>query len=379
MRLGVAAVKRAVIFVVLVVPVTALALYWMWSARPVAEVFVAERGTAVATVYGTVKVVASMQMNLRARCSGVIEFDGEIAGPGAVGREVRRGQVLARIATPDLDRELAKAEADLNAALARQQSGPGSAAALRTQEAQLARLQKLAETGNAAASEVERVRNEVEALRERVRLEQVELDRLVAVLREQLGVLGDRKARCTMRSPLEGLLTAVNAVDGEFIGENSIPFVVATKSTFLEGRVNEEDVGWVKPKMKASVRLYAYAGQEFSATVSQVLPQAENQQYTVTLTLEEPPETLRAGMTGEMNIVTGRRENAVLIPARALLSDRVLVVSGGVVKPRAVRVGFRNIERAEILEGLEEGEMVIVADQESLRPGARVRPVTVNR
>jgi len=130
--------------------------------------------------------------------------------------------------------------------------------------------------------------------------------------------------------------------------------------------------------MKAAVRLYSYANQDFTATVSQILPTANNQRYTITLTLDNPPPNLMSGMTGEMNVVAGKRENALIIPSRALLAGRVFVVKDGVVKPRAVKVGFRNLERAEILDGLKEGEQVVVADQDLFKPGQRVRAVTIN-
>ncbi|PYL67036.1 MAG: efflux transporter periplasmic adaptor subunit, partial [Verrucomicrobia bacterium] len=44
------------------------------------------------------------------------------------------------------------------------------------------------------------------------------------------------------------------------------------------------------------------------------------------LEMENPPDNLMVGMTGEMNIVTGTHENALLVPTRALLVDQALVV-----------------------------------------------------
>jgi membrane fusion protein, multidrug efflux system len=93
----------------------------------------------------------------------------------------------------------------------------------------------------------------------------------------------------------------------------------------------------------------------------------------VILDLEKPPENLMAGMTGEMNIITGRHENALLVPTRALLVDQVLVVAAGMVEARTLKVGYRTLEFAEVLEGLKEGAHVVVADQDKLRPGQFVR------
>ena len=370
--------KKTVILTALIISATAAILYGLWATRPVAEVYVAQRGTAISAVYGTVKIVASMTVNTRARSSGTIHFSDRVAADAVVGLEVKQGDLLGTIVNEDLDREIANAETDLKAAEERLRLGPPSQPQLNTQAALLTRMEKLAQMQSVPATDLERTRNEVQTLRERVRAEQVELDRIVTILRQQAGVLQDRKARCFITSPLDGYLNTINCVNGEFISENSTPFAVATHSTYLEGQINEEDVGQVTPNMKAAVRLYSYANQDFTATVSQILPTANNQRYTITLTLDDAPPNLMSGMTGEMNIIAGKREHALIIPSRAVLADRVFVVKDNVVKPRAVKVGFRNLERAEILDGLRDGEQVVVADQDLFKPGQRVRAVTIN-
>jgi RND family efflux transporter MFP subunit len=370
--------KRTVISGALVVSVTVALLYGLWAARPVAEVYVAQRGTAISAVYGTVKVMASLTVNTRARSSGIIRFAQAVATNAVVGLDVKQGELLATIVNEDLDREIAKAEADLKAAEEKQRLGPPSQPQLNTQEAVLARMEKLAQLQNVPASDLERTRNEVETLRERVRAEQVELGRLVTIQREQAGVLQDRKTRCRIAAPINGYLSAINCLNGEFIGDGSTPFTVATRSTYLDGQINEEDVGQVASGLKAAVRLYSFANRDFTATVTQVLPTANNQRYTVTLTIDNPPANLMDGMTGEMNIIAGTREHALIVPSRAVLADRVLVVKDGVVKPRTVKIGFHNLERTEILDGLKEGEQVVVADQDLLKPGQRVRAIAIN-
>ena len=132
--------------------------------------------------------------------------------------------------------------------------------------------------------------------------------------------------------------------------------------------------------MKAALQMDAYRTRQFRATVSSILPAAdpETQRYTVVLELENPPENLMAGMTGEMNIITGRHENALLIPTRALLVDQVLLVAHGMIDTRTVQVGFRTLEFSEALAGVKEGAHVVVADQDTLRPGEFVRQRVVH-
>jgi RND family efflux transporter MFP subunit len=212
-----------------------------------------------------------------------------------------------------------------------------------------------------------------------VRQEEIEIARATNVAGQVYNDLKERKERCKFVSPLDGLISAYNGVNGEFIVEGGIPFVLATKTVYLEGEINEEDVGHVAALMKAAVKLYAFPDRELAATVEQVLPTAANQRYTVKLNFDQPPPNLLAGETGEMNIISGTRENALLIPTRALLVDRVWVVADDIVKPVTVKVGFRNLERAEILDGLRDGEQVVLADQDLLRTGQRVRAVVLNQ
>jgi hypothetical protein len=66
------------------------------------------------------------------------------------------------------------------------------------------------------------------------------------------------------------------------------------------------------------------------------------------------------------------------VPTRALLVDQALVVNGGIVHARTVKVGFRTLDFAEALSGLEEGSHVIVSDQDKFRPGEAVRQQMVS-
>lgn len=368
--------KRFVITILAVVLALAVFLTWRWMARPVVEVYVVRRGTAVSAVYGTVKVVYCASANVRARTGGVIRF-AEPATKG-VGAEVKKGELIAEIVNEDLDREISKAEAEWKTARERQKLGPQSLPALKTLEANVARLVKLAEERNVSASELERIRNELQSVRQEVTRQELELDRAMAVLTEQYQTLLARKERCRLVAPVDGTITAMTVLNGDFVADHAFPFTVSTKCTFVEGQVNEEDVGSITPKMAAKVRLYSYPNVDFEATVRQVMPNATNQRYPVVLDLKSPPENLLAGMTGEVNVIINQRDNALIVPTRALVADKVFVVNHGVVQPRPARVGFRNIERAEIVEGLQEGDRVVVADQDLLAPGQRVRALAIN-
>ena len=380
LRKSIGAFKRHHLVIAGLVLAVLLAVLWQWMSRPVVEVFVTRRDTAISAIYGTVKVVPSLTFNIRARASGVLHYSEPLAKVASlVGREVKAGEVLGEVVNDDLERSYTKAEAEWKAAQARQELGPPGAPTLKTQEALVARLEKLVALKNVPETEVERARNELTATRELVRREQIELDRVTTVIRQEYDNLKDRKELCKFISPIDGILHAVNGGNGEFINDGSTPFVIVSKSMFLEGQINEEDVSHVSPEMKVTVKLYAYPDHTLTEKVTQVRPGANNQRYIVNVTLDHPPGNLMLDMTGEMNIISGERKDALVIPARALLAGRIWVVQDGIVKPRQVKVGFRNVERAEIVEGLSAGEQVVVADQDLLRTGQHVRAVAINQ
>ncbi len=208
-----------------------------------------------------------------------------------------------------------------------------------------------------------------------VETERIERDRNLEQSGETVKKLEAQMKNSEIKAPIDGLLTNIQTIDGELVGESNELFTVSSRKNYVRGEVNEEDVGEIKPRMQAKVQLYAYRDKQFSAEVSSIQPAAdpETQRYTIVLQLENAPDNLMAGMTGEMNIITGTHENVLIVPTRALLVDQALVVKRGVVHGRTVKVGFRTLDFTEAINGLSLGDHVIVSDQDRLRPGRAVR------
>src|SRR6202040_3907199 len=351
----------------------ALAYYFL---MPVAEVVTVRRGTAISAVYGTVRIEPAFVVRIRAQNDGFIQLAEPFsAGRGAVGKNVEKGQLLATIADEETAQELKQACADLQAPVDRAALPLASSELLKAAEDNLQRLEKVVGSGNVPAVEYEKARSEANRLRGAVETERIERDRNLKSLEETTKKLEAQMKSAEVRSPLDGLLTNVQTIDGELVSDGNELFTVSSRKNYIRGEVNEEDVGEVKPGMKAKVQLYAYRTRTFSARVTSVQPAADptTQRYTVVLEMENPPDNLMAGMTGEMNIITGTHENALLVPTRALLVDQALVVNGGIVQPRTVNVGFRTLDFSEALNGLAEGDHVIVSDQDKFHSGQPVR------
>ncbi len=350
---------------------------------PIAEVAPVQRGTAIAAVYGTVRIEPISVVRVRAQNTGFIRLADPIAaGRGAIGRTVQKGELFATIADEATARQLQQAGADVQAANERAQLPLPSTEPLRVAEDSLKRIERLTSISNVPAVDYEKAKSEVTRLRGQLETERIERDRSLDSLRGTTTKLEAQMKNSELRSPIDGLLTGIKAIDGELVSEGNELFTVSSQKNFVRGEVNEEDVGEVKIGMPATLQVYAFRGRQFNARVSAILPAADpdTQRYTVMLDLENPPENLLAGMTGEMNIITGRHENALLAPARGLLVDQALLVQNGVVQARTVKIGYRTLESAEVLDGLKEGDHVIVSDQDRFRPGqpARQRMVALS-
>ena len=343
---------------------------------PVAEVARVQRGTAISAVYGTVRIEPAFAPHVRAQNSGFIRLAEPFsAGRGAIGKSVEKGQLLATIADETTARLLKQARADLEAAIQRAAVPVPSSEPLKAAEDNLERLSKVVASGNVPAVEYEKAKSEVNRLRSAVETERIDRDRNLNALEETAKKLEAQMKNSEVKSPIDGLLTNIQTIDGELVSEGNELFTVASRKNYVRGEVNEEDVGEVKPKMKAKLQLYAYRTKTFTAHVTSIQPAADptTQRYTIVLEMENPPDNLMAGMTGEMNIITGTHENVLLVPTRALLVDQALIVKAGIVHARTVQAGYRTLDFTEAVSGLADGDHVVLSDQDKLHPGEPVR------
>jgi RND family efflux transporter MFP subunit len=283
--------------------------------------------------------------------------------------------LLATIADETTARQLKQARADLRAATQRAELPLPSAEALKVAEDNLSRLEKLTSLSNVPAVEFEKAKSEVNRLRGLLESERIERDRNLAMLDDACKKLEAQMKSSEIRSPIDGLLTAIRVIDGELVADRAELFTISSRKNYVRGEVDEEDVGEVKVGMEGVLQVYAFRTRQFGAKVSAIQPAAdpETQRYTIVLDLENPPENLMAGMTGEMNIITGKHDNALLLPSRAVVVDQVLVVKRGIIQARTVKVGYRTLDFSEIVAGLSEGEKAVLSEQDKLRPGKLVR------
>jgi HlyD family secretion protein len=151
--------------------------------------------------------------------------------------------------------------------------------------------------------------------------------------------------------------------------------------TQLVAQVDERFLDQLRVSQSARVVADAYPSERFAARVLSISPLVDAQRGAVEVKFaleQQPPVFLREDMTLSLEVETGRRDSALVVPLSALRSpvvdqrSAVLVVEHGQARARDVRVGLRTLAAAEVLEGLSEGEVVLTSNP-APAVGARVK------
>jgi RND family efflux transporter MFP subunit len=346
--------------------------FFFYDTVEAAEVAVVQRGTALQGVYGTVDVEPVTEAIVRTRNFGMLS-----AIKFKTGDNVKTGDVLVETSDESVQRQVDGINSALAQAKVRQALGPASAETLKNQEIEVDKLKKLLDANDISPVEYEKAQNLLASLRDQVQKETMALNTDVENAERSRDAMNDQLGHDQITSPMDGVILDSYCNLGEYVPPQTQICRIGSAENQVVAQVNEEDVGYLAPGMKAKIRLYAHQDSDLIGTLKKILPQAENQVYRVQFSLDDPPAMLLPGMTGEMNIIIGERKNTLTVPSRAIRHGTlVLAVMNGRVREVQVRTGFRTLERTEILEGLSEGTHVILSNQDLYKPGVRVREVT---
>jgi HlyD family secretion protein len=379
------------------------------GALPV-RVFPAVRGpieeivTAVSA--GTVKSAREAVISPEAGITGV-RFTEVLADAG---RAVRKGDLLARAADPELERESEAVQEDARTAEAvlrqsearleevRQRSAAELARAenaSRQAESDRRRAAELRRDGFLSQAELEAADTRLADAREAVRLSgsgaaavlaaerEVEAQKArLRALRKRIQLLDERRRKLSVRAPFDGIITKKSVEAGETKIAGSPLFVLADPSdTYIEAEIDETESARVRVGMKCRLLPDAYQGRSFEGRVTEVMPVVEaskevSRANVVRVVPVSPPVLFRLGMSADVEVLVGRKDDVLQVPSSAVMEREgkkfVYVVAGGKIARRDVATGIGNWDRTEILSGLSAGDPVVVSlDQKDLAPGVR--------
>jgi HlyD family secretion protein len=304
------------------------------------------------------------------------ETAGRVAAlPHREGAEVDSGAVLVQLDDRTARAQVALASRDLESQRARLAAAE-SAAELAASDA--ARSESLAARGAIPAEALE-------TARARDRQAGADLRAATALAeraRAALDLARTELARHAVRAPFAGVVNKLYVELGASVvpGQGLLD-LMSHGDLYVSAPMDELDIGRIRAGQQARVSLDPYPGRSFDAVVSRVAPfvsELEEQNRTMEVELHVvavPADVVfRPGTSADVEIVLQRHPDAVRIPAVALLEgERVLVVQKGRAEERRVKVGLRNWDWVEILDGLAPGDAVITSlGRSDVKPGVAV-------
>lgn len=225
-------------------------------------------------------------------------------------------------------------------------------------------------------------------------------ERRVEQARATLEGAQDTLAKTTVRSPIDGIVTAKRVEEGEVavIGVQSSPGTVLLTISDMsvvesEMEVDETSVPSVAVGQEARIRIDAYPNQTFQGTVTEVasspilaITQSEAIKFKVKVRIDNPPRGIKPGLSVQADILTGFAPRALTIPIQSLVlreierkpgekpargvprdEEGVWVVEGGKVRFRPVKTGMLGELSLEVRDGLKGGETIVTGPFRALR------------
>jgi HlyD family secretion protein len=197
-------------------------------------------------------------------------------------------------------------------------------------------------------------------------------------LRRNYDVLRESLDNLTVRAPIAGQLTALDAEIGEIISSGTRLGQVDKVDTFkIRAQVDEFYIERVRRGQTATTQ--PIGGETYELTVSRVYPEVENGRFEVDLTfVGDQPNDLRRGQSVRLRLELGSPEEAVLLARGGFYQSTggnwayVLTEDGEAAVRRPIRLGRQNPNHFEVLRGLEPGDKVVTSSYDTFGDADRL-------
>ncbi len=341
----------------------------------------------VQTVVATGRVAAVSRAQVGSPVTGVV-----LERRVQEGDVVQPGDVLAVLRADDLEAAVREAEAAL--AQLQQSTRPQAQAALREAEARLAqasreavRRRELFERQVVTREAMEQAIQAETIARAAAEQAQLAARSLVAgnpnetAARARVASARAQLAKTTIRAEVAGTVLTRNAEPGDLVQPGRVLFEIARAGdTEVLVPLDEKNLETLALGQAAMCIADAYPAQPFPAKVSFIAPSVDAQRGTVDirLTVTPVPGFLRQGMTVSVNVETGRRDRAIVVPNDALAAvdgnrAEVWLVADGRAARRKVALGLRGLTQTEVTAGVQAGDWILADARAVVAPGERVR------
>lgn len=184
-----------------------------------------------------------------------------------------------------------------------------------------------------------------------------------------LAKTGETKRTLTFRSPVSGIVTEKKALQGmRFMPGDSLYQITDLSSVWVLADVFEQDIRLAKSGAKAKVTITAYPDKVFDGKITYVYPTLNTQTRTaqVRIELPNPGKLLKPGMFAQVELAVIASSDVVTVPLSAVIDSgtrriALIQVGEGRFEPREVKLGASSDSYVEVLEGVQDGEQVVVS------------------
>lgn len=317
------------------------------------------------------EVLPFEQAALFARVQGYLE-----SIPVDRGAFVKAGDLLAKVAVPEIEKQLAKEKAELGLC------GPSIArdqAELRWRETIFKRLKDVAQKSpnlvnqdslDDAEGRFETARAGLEVTRARE-----------AVLRAEMERTQTQIDFGTIRAPFDGVVTERWVDPGDLVQAASTKLLQVMRVDPVRVRIHipQSDVPAVRPDSRAKVSIDELPGKTAEVPLARLFWALNRNTKTMAVELDvaNQDRAIRPGMFAHVTVELEARENALVLPAASLVTEKkkasVFVVREGIARKVPIQVGFDDGIEFEVRQGIGPGDEVIVNGKNLVADGERVR------
>ena len=169
----------------------------------------------------------------------------------------------------------------------------------------------------------------------------------------------------------DGIVAELNIIEGTYVTQTTRIIVLADlQSVWVLADVFEDQANWVRPGQSAEVRLAYEPGRVWKGKVEYVYPNLDPETRTLKarLRFDNPDELLKPNMHADVTIDCGSIGDALLVPRDAVIETEgeqrvILALGDGRYRPQAVSLGTEAGDRVQVLEGLTQGDEVVISAQ----------------
>lgn len=339
-----------------------------------------EKGDLARSVVATGKVQPLTKVEIKSKASGIVKrlyVD--------YGDTVKEGQVLAELDREQLEAAVREAKANLLAAEAAwernkiEAEGPD----LPFLKTALERARKLHADGLIAPSLLEDADkawqmglNKQTAAKSQAAVSKAEVEKARAALERYETDL----RYATITSPMDGLVLSRDVEVGDAVSSILVLGSQATlvmtlgdvSEVYVLGKVDEADIGKVYMGQRARIVVESFKDKSFDGKVTKISPLGKEKDnvttFEVRVSIQNPGGELKTNMTANAEIILEEKKGVLLVAESAVLYDKDRRPSLEVPDPRAdggkrkvaVRLGISNGVKTELVEGLKEGDKVVL-------------------